>query len=102
MQAASAEAPFSVAVGRSSEVSVALNAGVLAVDAPGADGFRVYEAKKNLQGERRQVAYAFGEKMQTTLAAGDYVLVTNFTTDKADSETPFTVKAGERTELSVQ
>ena len=40
--------------------------------------------------------------MQTTLAAGDYVLVTNFTTDKADKETPFTVKAGERSELKVE
>ena len=48
------------------------------------------------------MTYAYGEKMQTTLAAGDYVLVTNFTTDKADKETPFTVKAGERNEITVQ
>lgn len=102
MQAASAEQPFSVKVGEAGDVNVTLNAGVLAVDAPGADGFKIYEAKKNIQGERKQVTYAFGEKMQTTLAAGDYVLVTNFTTDKADSETPFTVKAGERTELAVK
>jgi Ca-activated chloride channel family protein len=74
---------------------------VLAVEAPGADGFKVFEAKKNLQGERKQVTYAYGETMQTTLVAGDYVLVTDFTTDKADSETPFTIKAGERTELKV-
>ena len=70
--------------------------------APGADGFKIFEAKKNIQGERKQVTYAYGEKMQTTLAAGDYVLVTNFTTDKADKETPFTVKAGERSELKVE
>ena len=102
MQAASAEQPFSVKVGEAGDVNVTLHAGVLAVDAPGADGFKIYEAKNNIQGERKQVTYAFGEKMQTTLAAGDYVLVTNFTTDKADSETPFTVKAGERTELAVK
>ncbi|GLQ76926.1 hypothetical protein GCM10007881_04420 [Mesorhizobium huakuii] len=84
------------------DVSVTLNAGVLAVDAPGADGFKIYEAKKNIQGERKQVTYAYGEKMQTTLVAGDYVLVTNFTSDKADKETPFTVKAGERSELKVE
>jgi len=102
MQAASAEQPFSVKVGEMSEVDVALNAGVVAIEAPGADGFKIFEAKKNLQGERKQVTYAFGEKMQTTLVAGDYVAVTNFTTDKADSETPFTVKAGERTELTVK
>jgi Ca-activated chloride channel family protein len=102
MQAASAEQPFSVKVGEMSDVSVTLNAGVLAVDAPGADGFKVFEAKKNIQGERKQVTYAYGDKMQTTLAAGDYVLVTNFTTDKPENETPFTIKAGERNELSVK
>ncbi|MBZ9674481.1 vWA domain-containing protein [Mesorhizobium sp. ES1-1] len=102
VQAASVEQPFTVTVGQMSDVNVTLNAGVLAVEAPGADGYKIYEAKKNIQGERKQVTYAFGEKMQTTLAAGDYVLVTNFTTDKADKETPFAIKAGERTELSVQ
>lgn len=102
VQAVSTEQPFSVTVGQMTDVNVTLNAGVLAVDAPGADGFKVFEAKKNIQGERKQVTYAYGEKMQTTLAAGDYVLVTNFTTDKADKETPFTVKAGERSELKVE
>lgn len=102
MQATTAEQPFGISVGQMSDVNVALNAGVVAIEAPGADGFRIYEAKKNLQGERKQVTYAFGEKMQTTLAAGDYVVVTDFKTDKADSETPFSVKAGERTELTVK
>ncbi|TPN80539.1 VWA domain-containing protein [Mesorhizobium sp. CU2] len=102
VQAVSTEQPFSVTVGQMTDVNVTLNAGVLAVDAPGADGFKIFEAKKNIQGERKQVTYAYGEKMQTTLAAGDYVLVTNFTTDKADKEAPFTIKAGERNELTVQ
>ncbi|MEZ2331318.1 VWA domain-containing protein [Mesorhizobium sp. RCC_202] len=102
VQAVSTEQPFSVKVGQMSDVNVTLNAGVLSVDAPGADGFKIFEAKKDIQGERKQVTYAYGEKMQTTLAAGDYVLVTNFTTDKADKETPFTIKAGERNELTVQ
>lgn len=102
MEATSVEHPFSVTVGQMTDVNVALNAGVVAIEAPGADGFRIYEAKKNLQGERKQVTYAYGEKMQTTLAAGDYVVVTNFSADKPDVETPFSVKAGERTELTVQ
>ena len=102
VQAVSTEQPFSVTVGQMTDVNVTLNAGVLAVDAPGADGFKIFEAKKNIQGERKQVTYAYGEKMQSTLAAGDYMLVTNFTTDKADKETPLTVKAGERSELKVE
>jgi Ca-activated chloride channel family protein len=102
MQAVSAEQPFSDKVGELNEVNVALNAGVVAIEALGADDFNVFEAKKDIQGERKKVTYGYGEKFQTTLAAGDYVLVTGFTTDKPDSETPFTVKAGERTELTVK
>lgn len=101
MQAAIAEHQFAVKVGELVEVTVVLDAGVVAIEAPGADGFRIFEAKKNLQGERKQVTYGFGETFQTTLVAGDYVVVTDFKTDKADSETAFTVKAGERTEVKV-
>lgn len=101
MQAAKAEQPFSVRVGELTEVDIDLNAGVVAITAPGADGFRIFEAKKNIQGERKQVTYGFGEQFQTTLGAGDYVVVTDFKTDKADAETAFSVKAGERTEVSV-
>ena len=101
MQAAKAEQPFSVKVGELTEVDIDLNAGVVAIAAPGADGFRIFEAKKNIQGERKQVTYGFGEEFQTTVGAGDYVVVTDFKTDKADAETAFSVKAGERTEVSV-
>jgi len=78
-----------------------MNAGVVAIAAAGGDSFRIFETKKNLQGERKQVTYGYGENMQTTIGAGDYVVVTKFQTGKADSETPFTVKAGERTEVTV-
>jgi Ca-activated chloride channel family protein len=101
MQAALAEQPFSIKVGELTDVAVTLNAGVVAISAPGGEEFRLFEAKKNLQGERKQVSYGFGEAMQTTLKAGDYVVVTRFAADKPQSETPFTVKAGERTEVAV-
>jgi Ca-activated chloride channel family protein len=101
MQAATAEQALSIAVGEFKDVSVPLNAGVVAITAPGADGFKIFAAKKDIQGNRKQVTYGYGENLQTTIGAGDYVVVTNFTTDKADSETPFSVKAGERTELTV-
>ena len=101
MQAATAEQAFSVKVGELAEVVVALDAGVAAITAPGGEEFRVFEAKKNLQGERKQVTYGFGGTLQTTIRAGDYVVVTRFSADKPESETPFTVKAGERTEVAV-
>lgn len=102
MQAAKAELAFSIAVGEFKEVSVTLNAGVVAIEAPGADGFKIFETKKNIEGKRKQVTYGYGEKLQTTIGAGDFVVITNFKADKPDSETPFTVKAGARTELTVQ
>ena len=101
MQAATAEQALSIAVGEFKDVSVPLDAGVVAITAPGADGFKIFAAKKDIQGNRKQVTYGYGENLQTTIGAGDYVVVTNFATDKADSETPFSVKAGERTELTV-
>jgi Ca-activated chloride channel family protein len=101
MQAATAEQAFSVKVGELVDVVVALDAGVVAITAPGGEEFRVFEAKKNLQGERKQATYGFGDSMQTTIRAGDYVVVTRFSADKPESETPFTVKAGERTEVAV-
>lgn len=102
MQAAKAEQPFSITVGQLQDVKVNLNAGVLAIEAPGGESFGIFEAKKDIQGERKKVNYGYGEKYQTTLNAGDYVLVTKFATDKADTETPFTINAGERTELKVE
>lgn len=102
MQAATAEQPFSVSVGEMTDVKVVLNAGVVAIDAPGGDTMNIFAAKKNIQGEREKVTYGYGEKFQTTIAAGDYVVVTDFSSDKAQTETPFTVNAGERTEVSVK
>lgn len=102
MQDAAAEQPFSVSVGQLTDVKVNLNAGVVAVEAPGGEVLDIFEAKKNIQGERKKAAYGFGEKFQTTLAAGDYVLVTKFAIDKANTETPFTVHAGERTEVTAK
>lgn len=101
MQAATAEQQFSVKVGELTEVKVVLNAGVVAIEAPGAGSIRIFEAKKDIQGNRKEISHDYGEKVQTTLAAGDYVAVTKYEADKADSETPFTVKVGERTEVTV-
>lgn len=99
MQGAGAEQPFTIAVGQQVEVKVPLNAGVLAISAPGVSEIRILEGKKNLQGERAGVTYGYGEKFQSALPAGDYVVVTAAGENK--KETPVTVKAGERKELAI-
>lgn len=102
MQAAKLEVPFTVEVDKTTPVDVDLNAGVVKVDAPGADEMRIYEAKVDLQGERRYVFYHYGETFDAAIGAGDYVVVTTFKTGRSDSETPFSIRPGERTEVNVQ
>ncbi len=110
--AGEASETISVAAGQSIDKDIIVGVGKAKANAVYAEGgekvdsgdlsWKVLKATKKIDGTRDQVTYGYGEKLQTTLAAGDYVVVTNFTTDKADSETPFTVKAGERTELAVK
>jgi Ca-activated chloride channel family protein len=101
MDQASVELPFKIAVGETRNVDVALNAGVLSVSAPGAKFIEVLEAKKDLQGNRKQRGYNWGDTHQTTLTAGDYVVVADREANGGKKEMPVTVKAGERIEIVV-
>lgn len=101
MDQAEAEQPFNVRVGESGEVTAVLGAGVLAIDAPGAKQIRVFAAKKDVQGNRQDFGYAYDQKHQTTLPAGDYVVEVD-RGDAGKKEGSATVKAGERSELTVQ
>jgi Ca-activated chloride channel homolog len=96
------ETPFSVKVGEAIAVNAKLNAGILAVKAPGYDGWKVLSAKPKIDGSREQFAYNFGEEWQTTLVAGDYLVVTDKKDGSGSKETPVTIKAGERLEVNVQ
>jgi len=44
--------------------------------------------------------YGYGPDFQTTLKAGDYIVYSK--KDDVESETPVTIKAGERFELTVE
>ncbi len=96
------ETPFNVKVGEAIAVNAKLNAGILAVKAPGYDGWKVLSAKPKIDGSREQFAYNFGEEWQTTLVAGDYLIVTDKKDGSGSKETPVTIKAGERLEVTVQ
>ncbi len=76
-----------------------LDAGILAVTAPGGDFLELLSAKKDIYGKQQSVAYTYGESWQVTAPAGDYVLKVR-KTDGSETETPATVKAGERTEVT--
>ena len=96
------ETPFSVKVGEAVAVNAKLNAGILAVKAPGYDGWKVLSGKPKIDGSREQFAYNFGEEWQTTLVAGDYLIVTDKKDGSGSKETPVTIKAGERMEVTIQ
>ncbi|MDP3895971.1 MAG: hypothetical protein Q8Q62_04785, partial [Mesorhizobium sp.] len=100
MQDARAEAPFSIKVGERTEASVVLNAGVAAISAPGASKIEVVEAKTDIQGKRRAISLGYGETYQTTLPAGDYIVMVE--RNDVRSEAPMTVKAGERVEINIE
>lgn len=97
---AEAEVPFTVESGARVAVVVPLNAGVVALTMPGANSFEIQGATKDLQGDRPYVEHGFDAEKQTTLSAGDYVVVVTYEGD-IETETSFTVTAGERLELSV-
>lgn len=100
MGEAIAETPFTVETGALVEPVVNLEAGVLAFEAPGTDFIEVFAAKKDIQGNRKPFGYAYGGTLQTTLPAGDYVVVAHAPDQSSQSETAVTITAGERTEAS--
>ncbi|MBU1306429.1 MAG: VWA domain-containing protein [Alphaproteobacteria bacterium] len=96
---ASGEVPFSIKTAEQTEVPIIMDAGILAVTTPSDDYVELFGAAKSIEGNRKSFDYGYGPTFQTTLPAGDYVIET--TKDNAKSETPVTIKGGERFELTV-
>jgi Ca-activated chloride channel family protein len=99
---ATVEQPFSVKAGDNQDVKVTLDAGVLAMSAPGAYSIEVLSPKKDIQGNRKALGLSYGDTWQQTIPAGDYAVVRHMSGEGQDKEMPVTVKAGERTEITVQ
>jgi len=97
---ASGEVPFTVKTGERVEVNIIMDAGVLLVTTPSDNFVEVLSVTKNIEGDRKSFDRAFGPEFNTTLAAGDYIVATTF--GDAITETPVTIKAGERFELNVE
>ncbi len=97
--AARSEVPFTVKVGERTEITAPLNAGVAAFTTATDEFVEVLAAKPDINGNRASFGYGYGPAWQTTLPAGDY-LVRASKGDK-QSETPLTVKAGERVEAAL-
>jgi len=96
------EQPFSIKAGDNQDIKVPLNAGVLAMSAPGAYSIEVLSSKKDIEGKRKALGLSYGESWQQTIPAGDYIVVRHASDGGQDKEMPVTVKAGERTEITDQ
>jgi len=103
--AAYAEASFSVAPGQLTEAVINLNAGNLRIGAQATEGgtslddnmfYYVYEAKKDLEGNRREISRSGSAKHIFRLPAGDYHVVAFH--GKARATADLSVKAGELTD----
>ncbi len=98
---ATLETPFSITTGERTEVSAILGAGVVAITAPGTDKVEVFGAKTDIQGNRKSFTYGLGGALETTLTAGDYVVVAS-PAEGEPKETTISVVAGERLEVTVE
>ncbi len=93
--------PVSVEAGQRTDVQLVLGAGVAALTAPGGYRIKVF-GKKNMQGERKQIAGDYGDAYSITLLAGTYLAQVTYESDKAPVEAEFTVTAGERVEVTLE
>jgi len=96
------ETPFSIKAGERRDVTVNLNGGVIAITAAGAEKIEIIEAKKDIQGNQKTVATAFGTEYTETVSPGDYIVRASYAGDQAPKDMSATVKAAERTEVAVQ
>ncbi|QDG92454.1 hypothetical protein NIBR502774_07975 [Rhizobium sp. NIBRBAC000502774] len=97
------EQPFTVTAGKRIEINLNLDAGVLAITAPGAERIDIVETTKDLQGTQKEISGRYGNRHQETLHPGDYSVKVSY--DKKSGREPkeikATVKAAERTETNV-
>ncbi|TRB08987.1 hypothetical protein EXN61_03530 [Agrobacterium tumefaciens] len=97
------EQPFTVTAGKRTEITLDLDAGVLAITAPGAERIDIVETTKDIQGTQKEISGRYGTQHQETLHPGDYSVKVSY--DKKSGRDPkeikATVKAAERTETNV-
>jgi Ca-activated chloride channel family protein len=96
------ETPFTIKAGERRDVTVNLNAGVIAITAPGADKIEILEAKKDIQGKQKNLTTAYGVEHTETVSPGAYIVRASYKGDQAPKDMPATVKAAERTEVTMQ
>jgi Ca-activated chloride channel family protein len=95
------EVPVTVKGDERVEPKVVLNAGVLAISAPGGDRLDILGAEKDIQGKQKSFGTNYGEAWQIVMPEGEYVIKVR-KKDKSVVEGTASVKAGQRAEVTVE
>ncbi len=95
-----AEAPVTIAPDALTEPQINVNAGILAITAPGGDRIDILGATKDIAGKRKDFGTNYGEAWQIALPEGDYLIKVR-KKDKSVVEGDASVTAGQRTEVTI-
>ncbi|MEL6817794.1 MAG: PAN domain-containing protein [Pseudomonadota bacterium] len=95
------EAPFTVNQNGLTEVVVSIDAGVVAVSAPGARRIDILSAPSALTGRQDNLQVAYDQNMQLVLNSGTYIAKAEIGEDKTIIEKEFTITAGQRTDVAL-
>jgi len=95
------EAPFTVNQNGLTEVVVSIDAGVVAVSAPGARRIDILSAPNALTGRQDNLQVAYDQNMQLVLNSGTYIAKAEIGEDKTIIEKEFTITAGQRTDVAL-
>lgn len=98
---AKAEVPFAIVAGQEVPVQVNLNAGFLAVNAPGAKALDVFAAEKALDGSRKRIGGEYAATLNKAFNAGSYHVVASGEGNAVIAEKDVVVTAGQRTEVTL-
>ncbi|POO56434.1 hypothetical protein [Agrobacterium rosae] len=99
----SVDTPFTVTAGQRTNLTVNLDAGVLAVSAPDAQRIDILETTKDIQGTQKEISGRYDTKHQETLRPGNYAVKVTYDdkSKREPKEVNATVTAAERTELNI-
>ncbi|MFN3281185.1 MAG: vWA domain-containing protein [Tabrizicola sp.] len=97
-----------IEAGKTTDLDLVIGVGLAAVEARYTEGMKVeggdhfveiFQAKTAIDGSHKSMGYGYGAGLTFDLPAGDYVAVVRL--GAAEAEVPFSVKVGERTDITV-
>lgn len=97
---ATADAAFDLKAGVPTDVSVVLNAGLLAISAPNGDRLDLLGAEKDIYGEQAVLATTYGQSWQLAVPVGEYTVKVR-KLDGTEASGTASVAAGKRVELAI-